>query len=181
MRKKTHSPSPLECGNVLVEATIIIWLIIIIFIGCFEIAGYLRQRQLAQMISREGSVRAYKRCSGYRDPSTTRPDAGRIEGCLQDVSAEVLQMTGAVPGAALTIGLFRCVPRAAGPCQPQLIRASATGSMGGYEARLANASDPFTQLVSAQHVVIVSQASWAYQPIWGMLGFLTGVRDVTIL
>ena len=163
-------------GKVMLEMAIIFPVFLLILGLAFEVIVLVRERQLAQTVSKEAAVRAYRECSGYSDPATNRTDAGVIERCLENVAKNVAASAGASVGADVHIGLFRCVPLAGGTCAPQFIRQNLKGDVSAWTAALSQTSHPFTQLVQSQGVAIVARVHWDYS---SAIGKSIGVRLVT--
>lgn len=179
-------PIDRERGNLLVELSFVLPILLLILFSTLEIVSYMRQRQLVQSASREGALRAYKECSGYSDLNNPT-DIARATRCLADVAGEVRTLPGAA-NATIDLGLFRCVdPVPSGPpCVPTLI--SSGGTISPWSGRLATPGDPLTQLIRSQGVAVVFHIEWPVTSATGVASWLNSVRgqfskvsDVSIL
>lgn len=162
-------------GKVMLEMAIIFPIFLLVLGLAFEVIVLVRERQLAQTVSKEAATRAYRECSGYSDTATNRTDAGVIERCLERVANTVVAAAGASVGADVHIGLFRCdPPSGGGPCVPTFVRG--VGVLTTWISAMANTSHPLNALLRSQGVVIVARAHWDYQ---SAIGKSIGVRLVT--
>ncbi len=174
MRRNESETS--TAGNALVELAIVLPILFLILFATYETVAFLRNKQLAQVASREGAVRAYRKCSNFRDPSTTQ--LAQLQLCFGKVADEIRRLPGAA-GATVNLGLYRCLPAGEPGCTPQLFGEIGNG-LSSFTNILTTSGDPFTTLVKSQEVVVVSQVQWTFIPVVGSSSFFNRFRFMQI-
>jgi len=185
-----------EQGIALTELAILIVPLVFVIVAGIEITSYMRQRQVAQMLSREAAVIAYKNCSGYEDPVPGSGDPDKARRCLEKVEQDLRNIRGDAGTATFLIGIYRCDPPAPGVAcitPRETVRHYSPGPTGvtidPTEFSTRATSDPaFRNLLISQRAAIAVRITFPFRfslgNVWGwtMRAFNNGeVTDVTIL
>lgn len=179
-----------QSGIALLELALILVPLVLVVVAGIECVSYMRQKQVAQMLSREMAVAVYKRCSGLEQPVAGAVSATRVENCVQEVEQTMRNITGQASGATFAVALFRCDPNMGPPITPC---AAATrihprpGTSTPFDSAVNGGR--LRQLMISQRVAVAVRVGFPFRTAIGgalarrTLRFmnLATVTDVTIL
>ena len=188
VRRRRSTPHS-ERGIALVELAIIIFPLLLLVFSGFECTSYMRQRQVAQMLSRETAVKIYRKCSGFETPVPGQPDPLRAQQCFADAIADMRSVNGSAAAATFEVGLYRCDPPTEDVACTTPALAASLGNVVPFTTRMETSGDPLRNLIISQRAAIAVRVSFPYRsPIVGSMVYaglsalqLGEIVDVTIL